>query len=130
MSAGSQRTRRASFVVHAPRPLAPGSPLAGLVVDDWVEVVPNRTETTAVSFNYDAPGAVAPQAILLAVSPDNRPLWTSELLRDTVVEALDLAKIRAVDQDALGEVGHFLPALYFSVNPAGDAVSTDFTKAR
>ena len=37
-----------------------------------------------------------------------------------------MAKLRAIDAEALGELGHYLPALYFGFNVAGDAVSTDF----
>ena len=41
-------------------------PLAGLLIDEWVEIVPSAQETTAITFQYDAPDAFAPQAILLA----------------------------------------------------------------
>ncbi len=41
-------------------------------------------------------------------------------------ETLEQAKLRAIDAEALGELGHYLPALYFGFNVAGDAVSTDF----
>ena len=43
-----------------------------------------------------------------------------------LVETLDLAKLRAVDTEALGERGQYLPALYFAFNAKDDAVSTDF----
>jgi len=46
-----------------------------------------------------------------------------------VLEALDLAKIRAVDPDTLSALGHYLPALYFAYNAGGgkvETVSTDF----
>jgi hypothetical protein len=47
-----------------------------------------------------------------------------------LLETLDLARIRAVDPDALGEIGHYLPALYFANNAAGDTVSTDFSRMK
>ena len=46
------------------------APLAGLLVDEWTEVVPSRTETAGLAFRYDPPDAMAPQAMLLAVPPD------------------------------------------------------------
>jgi hypothetical protein len=49
-----------------------------------------------------------------------------------VLEALELAKIRGVDPDALETVGHYLPALYFAQNfghAEVDAVSIDFSVA-
>jgi hypothetical protein len=59
-------------------------PLAGLLVDGWTEVVPSRSETTGIAFQYDWPDSAAPQAILL--------------------ETLDLARLRLVQPGALGAV--------------------------
>lgn len=94
--------------------------------------MPNTSETTAVAFHFDEPGARAPQAILLAVPPDDREVWDLATLEAILLETLELAKLRAVDPDALAgveEVGHFLPALYSAINLKGDTVSTDFTRA-
>jgi hypothetical protein len=83
---------------------------------------------------YDQPNAAPPQSILVAVPPELESPWTVWSLRQVLLETLDLARIRAVDPDALGDVGHYLPALYFACNtadkadkPASDTVSTDFT---
>ena len=65
--------------------------------------------------------------------PDAFPEWTFESVEGTILEALDLAKLRAVDPDALNALGHYLPALYFAYNTGGpnvDAVSIDFNVAR
>jgi|APLak6261663543_1056040.scaffolds.fasta_scaffold00221_6 hypothetical protein len=102
-------------------------PLAGLLIDEWVEVVPNSTETTGIALQYDQPNAAPPQTVLVAVPPEIESPWTVWSLQKVLLETLDLARVRAVDPDALGEVGHYLPALYFAYNTAGDAVSTDFT---
>jgi hypothetical protein len=128
------RGGRLSLVAQRPlrgisRPLSGTEPLAGLMVDEWVEVVPARRETTAVGFHYDAPGAQAPQAILLALSPDPGAPWDLGTLESILLETLELAKLRTVDQDALGEVGHFLPALLFGFNSNNEAVSTDFRRS-
>jgi hypothetical protein len=103
--------------------------LAGLLVDEWVEVVPNAEETTGVAFHYDAPGASPPQAILLAVSPDERLEWDLETLEATVLSTLELAKLRTVDLSSLdADLGRYLPALYFARSPAGDTIATDFSR--
>jgi hypothetical protein len=47
-----------------------------------------------------------------------------------LLETLDLARIRAIDPDTLDEVGHYLPAMFFATNLAGDTVSTDFAKLK
>ncbi len=95
---------------------AAGAQIAGLALDEWIDVVPSTAQTTGVAFDYSAPTALAPQAILLAVAPDVFPEWTLESLEGSVLEALDLAKIRGVDPDSLGALGHYLPALYFPYN--------------
>jgi hypothetical protein len=74
---------------------------AGLLLDSWTETVPVDRETTGVSFNVDRPNAVAPQTILVAVPAELRGHWTWDDLVGAVHEALDLAKLRAVEPDAL-----------------------------
>jgi hypothetical protein len=100
--------------------------LVGLMVDEWVEVVPSRAETTAIAFQYNPPDACAPQSVLLAIPPVPGKAWTVADLHRVLVETLDLAKLRAVDTEALGDLAHYLPALFFAFNAANDAVSTDF----
>jgi hypothetical protein len=117
---------RVSLVVLASGEIDPSQPLAGLLIDEWVEVSPNKEETTGVAFHFDAPQSRAPQAILLAVGSDNRPEWDLDTLEATVLETLELAKLRTVDLTALAEAGQFLPALYFAHNTAGDTIATDF----
>jgi hypothetical protein len=91
-------------------------PLAGLLVEEWVELVPNKEEVTGLTFHYDAPQPRAPQALLLAVAPDGVKKWDSTLLEQTLRETLELAKLRAVDLTALGELGQYLPAMYLDAN--------------
>jgi hypothetical protein len=116
-----------SLAVQSAAPVDVRRPLAGLLVDEWVEVVPSAIETTGISFQYDQPNAAPPQTILVAVPPQVDLPWTVWSLQQVLLETLDLARIRAVDPDALDEVGHYLPALYFACNTAGHTVSTDFT---
>jgi hypothetical protein len=93
-------------------PFDPHGPQAGLVVDEWTEVLPNRTETTGITFHYDAPGSEPPQALLLAVSPELTGQWQWDHLVATVQESLDLAKHRAVEPAHVDRtvLGQFLPA--------------------
>jgi hypothetical protein len=130
--AGKPPGSRLSLVAFTPRPAAAAAGVAGLMLDDWVEVLPDAQQITGVCFHYDDPIARAPQAILLAVRPDDFPEWTFEAVEGSVLEALDLAKLRGVDPDALGALGHYLPALYFAFNaggPQSDAVSVNFNNS-
>lgn len=102
-------------------------PLSGVLIDEWVEVVPSTTETTGIALQYDQPNAAPPQTILIAVPPEIESPWTIWSLQQVLLETLDLARVRAVDPVTLDEVGHYLPALYFAYNTLGDTVSTDFT---
>jgi hypothetical protein len=119
---------RLSLVVQSAAKLDVTQPLAGLLIDEWVEALPSASETTGVVFQYDQPDAAPPQCILLAVPPDLEQPWNLWSLQQVLLETLDLARIRAVDTDALDEIGHYLPALYLAFNTAGETVSTDFSK--
>jgi hypothetical protein len=132
--AGAEGARRAppprtALAVHGIRPVQADSVLAGLLFDEWTEMVPGDTEVAGLTFHYDTPSARAPQALLLAVPPGADGAWSVENLRDTVAEAFAVARARAVDLPILDQYGHLLPALYFALNETGATVSTDFTGA-
>ena len=115
-----------SLVLHSIGALNPTLFATGLLVDEWTEVVPNTHETTALAFQFDAPDACAPQAVLIAVPPVAGQEWDAERLRRVLMEALDLAKLRGVDTRALGAAAQHLPGLYLAFNTEDHAVSTDF----
>ena len=100
------------------------SPTVALVLDEWVERVPLREKrgkapnapidervTTGVTFNAMAPSARAPQAILLAISPDGAR-WTGEVIVATLEEALELARLRGVTLERTNGIARILPALF------------------
>lgn len=131
---------RLSLVVHADAGLDLARPIAGILVDEWVEVVPSASETTAIAFQHDAPDSRAPQALLLAVPQVPGEAWTGANLHRLLLDTLALAQVRAIDAEALdtaalnpvagaqavAEVSHFLPAIHLAVNADGDAVAPDF----
>ena len=91
--------------------LAKNGRAAGLVVDEWVEVVPSGEVVTGVALNVDAPSSRPPQAMLLGLPPRDRS-WSFDNVVDTLLEALEAAKLRAVDPDVLVAYGHHAPAIY------------------
>lgn len=106
-----------SLVIHVSDSTDFAGTFSGLVVDQWSDVIPSATETTAVGFHFDAPGARPPQSILLAVPPDpSASGWSLDDLIDSVHEARELSKMRAVDLDFLESIGRFLPATYLGFN--------------
>ncbi|HEU0294577.1 MAG TPA: hypothetical protein VFR47_17690 [Anaerolineales bacterium] len=124
------QANRLSLVAQLPVGFDPAGPVAGLLVDEWVETVPSSAETTAVAFHFDEPGSRAPNAILLAVPPDPSRPWDLATLEKIMIETFELAKLRAVDTEALAGLGQFLPALFFATNVRGETVATDFTRGR
>ena len=46
--------------------------------------IPTQKQTAAVAFHCDEPKSRAPQAVLLAVCPDERPYWDDQLLLATL----------------------------------------------
>jgi len=115
-----------SLVVHSLGSLKTDQPLSGLLIDEWVEVVPSSKETTALAFQFNPPDACAPQSVLLAVPPVPDQSWTVASLHRVLVETLDLAKLRAVDAESLGEIAHYVPALFLAFNKNDEVPSTDF----
>ncbi len=108
-----------------PKPLQ-----AGLILDAWTETVPASRETTGVAFHYNRPNATAPQAVLLAVPATQLGHWTWDGLIGSVHEALDLAKIRGVEPDALiGRGPNSRPpeGAYFQTLPA---ILSEMTRTR
>jgi hypothetical protein len=55
--------------------------------------------------------------------------WDLGSLVAILNETLDLAKIRAVDGELLGELGQILPAIYLTDSTADVTVRTDFSWA-
>ncbi len=100
------------------------NPLAGLVLDAWVEDLPAQVGPRAdpndprpgrvrmgLAVRANASSARPPQAILSAVSPDARR-WTTDSLRRVVECTLDLAKVRMLHLHTIPGEGLTLPALY------------------
>jgi hypothetical protein len=119
---------RLSIIAHLAGAVDFTKPVAGLMIDEWIEVVPNAGETTGVVFQSNQPDSCPPQVILVAVPPNPAAVnnWTEPSLVQLLQETLDLVRIRAVTPDVLQEFSQYLPALYFPLNVAGDTISTDF----
>lgn len=111
-----------SLVAYLPLPLAVtfDQPIAGLLIDEWNEMVPRAKEVTGLAFHYDQPNAAAPQAMLLAVMADNRMLWDLDSLQTTLVDTLNLAQARSFPADRRAEVAWVEGRLPRGAQMAGD----------
>jgi hypothetical protein len=120
-----------SVTVHGDHAFTPGVAHTGLLIDDWTEVIPGRTETTGIGFNFNQPNAMPPQALLLAVPPKVTGHWNWQDLVGILEDTLLRAKLRAVEPaklDALKkpELGVLLPALLASFSEYDLNVELDY----
>jgi hypothetical protein len=121
---------RLSLVLHRHAAPAAGAAWSAVLLDEWTELVPNAAELTGIAFHYDDPGAEAPQAVLLAVPPGGSATWDLDTVVAVLHETLDLAKVRAVDAELAGGLGHLLPMTLLAANHAGDTIASDLTRMR
>ncbi|WP_030736599.1 hypothetical protein [Streptomyces sp. NRRL S-31] len=130
--AGRRPRATAHLVWHAPADVAPGAAVTGLLLDEWIELLPGsdrlrpaddpgqpagaapETELTGVAFHFDRPDAKAPHNLLIAVPPDPERGWTSDGLVQVLRETLELAKLRAVDVADLPLLDDLMPAIRVS----------------
>ena len=89
-------------VVYGPEPLLSGGEAAFGVLDGWVEVIPDERHTAGAAFRFNAPGARAPQAILLAVTPVLGEEMTTAGVLATVAQARASAHARMARAEDLG----------------------------
>jgi len=100
---------------------------ACVYIDDWAEFFPYMTETTGIAYRYDAPQSEAPNAILLAISPNPSETegWTPQnpdLLAQTLLETIDLMKTRMISSNSMiydTGLGKIFPALLFDSSNVG-----------
>lgn len=122
------------YTAYAPS-MSPAGAIVGLLVDEWTETLPARQETTALTFHYDRPNCEAPQSLLLVLPSTVGDTWTWAEVVASMHEALDLARLRAVEPDQVDQLDYarFLPAtvatltyhpVTFAINYAALAMAT------
>lgn len=102
------------------QPLRFDQPFTGLLIDDWVETVPSRHETTGVTFHFDQPNSAPPQAVLLAVPADQRTTWDLNSLEAILQETMELIRLRAVSPGSRAETVWVEDGLPEGATPFGD----------
>jgi hypothetical protein len=128
----------AAMAMICPDRVGDNGPWRGMLIDSWVETVPDVIQTTGVAFNFDAPASEPPQALILAVAPGDRWSWGD--LLGTVEEAFDAARRRLVvpsvredagqDPDAEYDAASFLapliPAIVAPLSDRPTSLSLDY----
>ena len=119
---------RVLYTAHYPAAFDKSAAHAGLLIDEWVELIPNDSATTGVVFHYDAPDTEPPQAMLLVVPPDPAAGWRWDDVVQSMHDTLALARLRAVEPDRVAETRYaaFLPATVSEATLRGLAISVNF----
>ena len=113
---------RLSMVIHAPGGFSATQPLGGLLLDGWSESVPMEKRDTALALRYNSPGTRAPQAILLAVSPDPSRAWTTETLVAILRDTFDLTRMRMQPPTTFSRAGQ-MPLAWLGQRPGDTGIS-------
>jgi hypothetical protein len=119
-----------SLVMQLPESFKAAGLHSGLLIDSFVEGIPNENTTTGLAFHFDQPISEAPQTLLLAVTPEVTGSWKWQDLQDAMIETLDMAKKRAVEPDNISdtECGQLLPAIMTAVTNHFTTISVDLDK--
>jgi len=120
-----------SLVLDLPMGYLTSDVQSGIIIDEWTESIPEPEAITGLSFNYDQPNSEAPNALLLAVTPEETGSWSWTDLMDILDETLLMAKKRAIDPDILNKhsvLGHALPAIVASVEAGDTSPGLDFSR--
>jgi hypothetical protein len=104
---------------------------AGLLIDQWKEVIPDREVEAGIALQHNQPNTEAPQTVLLAVSPRQAGHWAWDDLMNTVKDTLALAKMRLVTPEIIEKhspLSHLLPAVLPAVIDTDRGPSLDLTR--
>lgn len=102
---------------------AANAPWAGLMLDEWTEMIPSLSENVGISFPFDNPGAEAAQTVLIAVPSTDSPNWQLDVLIDAINCTLDLMKARLANAENLEGLSQLLPLTFLADNTDQDAIS-------
>ena len=91
----------------------PSSPQSGLMIDEWNEVIPGKSEVSGIAVHINQPNTEPPQTVLLAVTPQITGAWTWDKLVGILNDTFDRAQLRAVEPELIGDtaLGQLLPAI-------------------
>jgi hypothetical protein len=103
-----------------------GGPQSGLLIDEWVETIPSKSETTGIAFHFNQPNTEPPQVCMLAVTPEITGTWTWDKLVGILQDTFTRMKLRAVEPDQLQGTAfeQLLPAVVDPVATRREATIT------
>jgi hypothetical protein len=92
--------------------VADAASYAGLVIDEWAEQRPSRSQTTGLAINYDSPQSEAPNCLLLCEPPTGDvTAWDEQRAATMVAETISWMKVRALPAQRRLTPGGSLPQI-------------------
>ncbi|MBD2769867.1 hypothetical protein IC235_18410 [Hymenobacter sp. BT664] len=97
----------------------------GLMIDEWVDVIPNKNQTTGIAFHANQPNQKPPQCLLLGLTPRITGSWNWADIVDMINETFDLAKTRGVSYDSISgtPVGQLSPTLVMPFSATNSTIA-------
>ncbi|BDU21726.1 hypothetical protein [Dyella sp. GSA-30] len=105
------------YTAHFAAPFDPGADQCGLLIDEWLELVPASDVLSGLTFHFERPNSQPPQAALLVLPSVLRGHWQWDDLVGALNDTLDAAKARAVEPAQIDTTDYasFLPATMMAV---------------
>ena len=103
-------------------PLGTNPEVAVGILDSWGEVTPDTEQATSAALGFNAPGNRAPQAILLAVPPDEDRAMDTGTLVGILEETREVARARSVTPKEVAEYGLLSRSAYLPTAKSGPTV--------
>jgi hypothetical protein len=119
---------RLLYTAHYDSPFDPTRRQCGLLVDEWTEVLPAEMQTTGLAFHFNRPSSEPPQTWMLVVPPEQTGAWDWADIVDALHDALDAARVRAVEPDQLDSTAwaRFLPAVVTATTLHPITIAVDY----
>jgi hypothetical protein len=106
------RPRFFGTFIADPTWVAGAASYAGLVIDEWAEQRPSRSQTTGLAINYDSPQGEAPNCLLLCEPPTGDvTAWDEQGAASMVAETISWMKVRALPAQRRLTPGGSLPQI-------------------
>lgn len=112
---------RLLYTAYLPAGFDPAARVCGLLLDEWTEVIPGRSESTGIAVHYDRPSSEPPQSMLLVTPAVVDGRWQWEDVLGAIDDTLGLMRKRAVEPvhvDA-SRYARFLPSTIMSTTLHG-----------
>jgi hypothetical protein len=115
---------RLLYTASLPAGFDPAARLCGLLLDEWTEVIPGRSEDTGIAAHFERPSSEPPQALLLVTPATQTGAWDWPEVTGALDDTLALARKRAVEPEDVDGTPYarYLPATVMATTLRGISI--------